>query len=922
MSIRLLQLSLFLLLLSSPALASNSTTPNDPFYNILTKLVKPPEPPICSLKPVPSPEPTEEFLSFEEWKSKQAALHAEGVKTPLPPPNHTGHHGNISVESALDDGLIQTTSLQKGASPPYFPVPLTDRFNYASLDCSARVHSAHTSAKSPASILSSKKDRYMLSPCSGSQQKFVVVELCEDIHIDTVQLANFEFFSGVFKDFNVSVAKTLTEGMTLAGTYTAKNVRGVQSFHPPTTLRDFYRYIRIDFISHYGNEYYCPISLLRVYGLTHLEHWKWDEWEAESRKKGDAEEVAASVLIVEMGSSVSEAEVRSEESAGTTPDSAMEPTNTDITSTPSISEPKTSSISIGTGPTIIATSSTSATQSPTSILDEARTHMHLRHTLPIVHGANETPSCTNQPSMSSSSSWSKSESISNSAQSSESSIPQSTLSNAVTTSLPSSSSPASATSSETHSDPSGSPISPTSTQSQTTTATHSKPLPTVVPQIPDPHAHPVPAVTSAGESIYRTIMNRLTLLETNSTLYARYVEEQTRSVREALRRLEEDVGRLEGIGKAQAQFFQRTSQDWLTQRDKLEREYVELLSRVNYLADEVILEKRLGIAQLALLLTVLVFMALTRGSRGESFISHTRVGGSSVSLKGGFGRRNSLREWGRRNLSFSGEWVKRFRSRSPTPAKGEEGSDGIGTEGKIKFPTRRSQEIELEPSLSRRTPSALKPRQQIPTRTPRTPATNRNSGSLRPATPTSARAAGFGGGTGGGGNNGMGGGGGRPQLQRSNSHSTPAGTIGPVPRSAKKWAKSAHLHEIQLGGAAAMRHRGHGAGSGGGGERERERERQRSADGGGVIRDISGKENVGNGGAAPAVALANAANGHAGGNGDVFWPSTPTPRMPKLGSPWTPNGVKSSPDADEADAWVDTDVEGSEGGQEVEYLAS
>jgi hypothetical protein len=39
-----------------------------------------------------------------------------------------------------------------------------------------------------------------------------------------------------------------------------------------------------------------------------------------------------------------------------------------------------------------------------------------------------------------------------------------------------------------------------------------------------------------------------------------------------------------------------------------------------------------------------------------------------------------------------------------------------------------------------------------------------------------------------------------------------------------------------------------------------------------------------------------------------FWPSTPTP-------PWTPNGVKSSPDADEADSWVDADVE-------VEYLAS
>lgn len=65
----------------------------------------------------------------------------------------------------------------------------------------------------------------------------------------------------------------------------------LQSFHPPTTLGDFYRFIRVDFHSHYGNEYYCPLSLLRVYGLTHLEHWKWEVWEAESRAKQTHEKI-------------------------------------------------------------------------------------------------------------------------------------------------------------------------------------------------------------------------------------------------------------------------------------------------------------------------------------------------------------------------------------------------------------------------------------------------------------------------------------------------------------------------------------------------------------------------------------------------------------------------------------------------------
>ena len=57
-------------------------------------------------------------------------------------------------------------------------------------------------------------------------------------------------------------------------------------------------------------------------------------------------------------------------------------------------------------------------------------------------------------------------------------------------------------------------------------------------------------VSTGGESIYRTIMNRLTALEANTTLYARYVEEQTAGMREVLRRLTEDIGRREGIVSA------------------------------------------------------------------------------------------------------------------------------------------------------------------------------------------------------------------------------------------------------------------------------------------------------------------------------------------------------------------------------------
>jgi hypothetical protein len=210
------------------------------------------------------------FLSFEDWKAKRFSESNSNNQKSNGPPNiststRSSAEGGVEAAAAAaahssvtfdhaPDGMDAAASSEWSAggsttpilppppppSPPpppasaspHFRVPLTDRFNYASLDCSARVHTAHGAAKSAANILSSKRDRYMLSPC-GATPQFVVVELCEDIRIDTVQLANFEFFSGVFRGFTVSVAKTHAaadaEGWwTVVGTYEGKNVRGVQ----------------------------------------------------------------------------------------------------------------------------------------------------------------------------------------------------------------------------------------------------------------------------------------------------------------------------------------------------------------------------------------------------------------------------------------------------------------------------------------------------------------------------------------------------------------------------------------------------------------------------------------------------------------------------------------------------------------------
>jgi hypothetical protein len=62
-----------------------------------------------------------------------------------------------------------------------------------------------------------------------------------------------------------------------------------------------------------------------------------------------------------------------------------------------------------------------------------------------------------------------------------------------------------------------------------------------------PVTTPLSQAVKGGESIYRTILNRLTEVETNHTLYMRYIEQQNLAVRDVIKRLGEDVGRLEGI---------------------------------------------------------------------------------------------------------------------------------------------------------------------------------------------------------------------------------------------------------------------------------------------------------------------------------------------------------------------------------------
>ncbi|KAK0738578.1 UNC-like C-terminal-domain-containing protein [Schizothecium vesticola] len=182
----------------------------------------------------------------------------------------SGEAAELKEEHVLqDDGMAQYYRGKDAGKT------CKERFSFSSFDAGATVLKTSPGAKNPKAILVENKDTYMLLECN-TKNKFVIVELSDDVLVDTVVLANFEFFSSMIRKFRVSVSDRypvkLDKWVEL-GIFEARNARDIQPFliqHP----RIYTKYIRVEFLTHYGNEYYCPVSLLRVHGTRMLDTWK------------------------------------------------------------------------------------------------------------------------------------------------------------------------------------------------------------------------------------------------------------------------------------------------------------------------------------------------------------------------------------------------------------------------------------------------------------------------------------------------------------------------------------------------------------------------------------------------------------------------------------------------------------------------
>ncbi|XP_039591934.1 SUN domain-containing ossification factor isoform X1 [Polypterus senegalus] len=205
-----------------------------------------------------SPTPPGDIPTFDEWK-KQVMEDEKEKSQSLHPSSNGGTH--------------PVKKVQKNFS------------NYASVECGAKILAANIEAKSTSAILMENMDLYMLNPCSA--KIWFVIELCEPIQVKQLDVANFELFSSTPKDFVVAISDRYpTSKWIKLGTFHAREERTVQSFPLDEQLyakyvKMFIKYIKVELVSHFGSEHFCPLSLIRVFGTSMVEEYEESQYSLE-----------------------------------------------------------------------------------------------------------------------------------------------------------------------------------------------------------------------------------------------------------------------------------------------------------------------------------------------------------------------------------------------------------------------------------------------------------------------------------------------------------------------------------------------------------------------------------------------------------------------------------------------------------------
>ncbi|KAH8725974.1 UNC-like C-terminal-domain-containing protein, partial [Phaeosphaeriaceae sp. PMI808] len=614
------------------------------------------------------------FLSFEEWKNRnlaQVGQSPENVgqgraapstqQTRRRPVNvnaldslgeeaeieldFTGFGGPLEGANIANRGQAasQDAGAQGAADGEKKPSPSSwarskdagktckERFNYASFDCAATVLKTNKQAKSATSVLVENKDSYMLNECSAGN-KFLIVELCDDILIDTIVLANYEFFSSMFRHFRVSVSDRYPVKMerwrTLA-TFEARNARDIQPFLI-TEPQIWARYLRVEFLSQYGNEFYCPLSLLRVHGTTMMEQFRREEEEARGVDDDvDLEAIQADVVKPAIDSGplpddqlpIEPVKFDKEKSEVLANDATIQPVDSNHDSRQSISvEPPSQPSSV---PAQTASSPPKSTEAQGGV---GVSYVPPTQPTPTDNNSKDAAGATavfqGNASADVVSTVKTGDGIPQETPASDPTMHSSTISDSKNVSRISQSVNDTVRTSS-------SAAVPKATGDSNVGNAFSQSYPRASPTQPNP------AAPSTQESFFKALHKRLQYLEANSTLSLQYIEEQSRILRDAFIKVEKRqlvktekfldhlnstvMQELKSFRTMYDQLWQSTVIELESMKERQKNEMGEIGSRLSLMADELVWQKRMAVVQSTLLLLCLGLVLFVRsGTLGST----------------------------------------------------------------------------------------------------------------------------------------------------------------------------------------------------------------------------------------------------------------------------------------------------------------
>eukprot|EP00939_MAST-03C_sp_MAST-3C-sp1_P000086 g86.t1 len=153
-------------------------------------------------------------------------------------------------------------------------------FNFASIGAGAQILAASEGTQEKESILIDDVDKYLMTPCQKVEEGknppvwWFVIQLSEDIIVNSVTISHFEMYSSSVREFMVLGSATYpTNEWHLLLKAEASPSRGKESFQ---VTESWVRYLKFRVLSHHGDEFYCTLTSVEVHGTTALDGLQQD----------------------------------------------------------------------------------------------------------------------------------------------------------------------------------------------------------------------------------------------------------------------------------------------------------------------------------------------------------------------------------------------------------------------------------------------------------------------------------------------------------------------------------------------------------------------------------------------------------------------------------------------------------------------